>query len=328
MGNPAIDIFLENAKTFRERNEIFALTEAEEIKLSNSMVTKLYNSAINKNHVNFEDIPHSKGDLTKYSGYSSMVESLNLLRQISTNNNHKIAEIDIVEKAVGNIVTYRDAFEKGFKLNKEFVIMQYNVLVATCVSSVSYLIVSYVEYIKRVDKVEFSIVDPKYGTGYVGISSLDSFNKSVANGEFGKSINSVIKTGVNESLVAIVGVGAGIILGSLAVITIIRRMIFQFYYSRMKLSDYLKMQAYFLELNKNNLNANGNRMAPDKKKQVMKKQDELIRKLNAYADKLRVDSTMTSKKVDSEIKKENSGWSFNDVKSETNSTDDTGIILI
>lgn len=328
MGNPAIDIFLENAKTFKERNSIFALTEAEEVKLSNSMVTKLYTSAINKNHVDFENIPHSKGDLSKYTGYASMVESLNLLRQIATNNNHKIPEIDIVEKAVGNIIAYRDAFEKGFKLNKEFIIMEYNVLVATCVSSVSYLIVSYVEYIKRIDKVEFSIIDSKYGTGYVGIQSLDAFNKSVANGEFSKSIHSIIKTGVNESLTAVIGVGAGIILGSMALVTIIRRMIFQFYYSRMKLSDYLKMQAYFLELNKNNLTANGNTMSPDKKKQVMKKQDELIKKLRMYSDKLKVDSTVTSKKAEAEIKKENSGWKFENVKSEVNSTDDTGIILI
>lgn len=328
MENYAFDIFLKNAKTFRERNEIFSLTEAEQVKLSNNMVTKLYNSAINKNHVNYEDIPLSKGDLTKYVGYSSMIESLNVLRQIANNNNHKIPEIDIVEKAVGNIVAYRDAFEKGFKLNKQFVIMQYNVLTATCVSSISYLIVSYVEYIKRIDKVEFSIVDPKYGTGYIGIKSLESFNKSVANGEFGKSINSVIKTGVNESLVAIVGVGAGIILGSMAVITLIRRMIFHFYYSRMKMSDYLRLQAYFLELNKNNLNANSNNLSPEKRKQVLKKQDDLIKKLNAYADKLKVDSAVTDKKAEAEIKKENSGWTLNSVKSETGSTDDTGIILI
>jgi len=326
--NPAINIFLENVNTFKERREIFSLTEAEEIKLSNNMITKLYTSAINKKHVNFEGIPQSKGDVTKYSGYTSMVESLTLLRQIADNNNHKIDEIGIVEKALGNIVAYRDVFEKGFKLNKEFIIMEYNVLVYTCVSAISYLIVSYVEYIKRIDKIEFSIVDSRYGTGYIGISSLDSFNKSVASGDFAKSINSVVKSGVHESLSVAAGVAGGIILGSIGLVAIIRRMIFQFYYSRMKLSNYLEVQAYFLELNKNNINANSNRMSPDKKKEVIRKQEALIAKLHSYADKLKVDSTMTDKKVESEIKKENSGWTLNNIKSEVNSTDDTGILLI
>lgn len=325
---PMYDIFLESVTTFKERKELFSLTEAEEVKLGNNMVTKLYTSVINKDHVDFEKIPQSKGDVTKYAGYASMVQCLDILRQLSNNNGHKIKELDIVEKALNNIVAYRDVFEKGFRLNKEFIIMSYNVLVYTCVSSISYLIVSYVEYIKRVDQVEFTIIDKKNGTGYIGITSLESFNKSVASGEFSKVLNDVVKSGVKESVTAVAGIVGGVIFGSMALLVLIRRMIFHFYYSRMKLSNFMEIQAHFLELNKNNLEANANRMSPDKKQAVMKKQADLIAKLHNWSDKLRVDSSITNKKADDEIKKENKSWDLSSVKADAVSTDDTGFLLI
>ena len=329
-GNTVMDILVENATSLAERKRIFALTESEQLKVNNEMVAKLFNSALQKSHVDFDDIPMSKGDVTKYSGYKSMTSSLEQLRQIAISSNIKIREIDIIETALSNIVSYRNIFEAGFKLGKDFIILQYNALVSACVIGTSSLIASYVDYVKRIDKVEFKIINTKISAGNVCINSLETFNKSVASGEFSKVTNSVIKSGVVESVSAsaAIGIGIGIIGGAIVLVSLIRQLIFYFHFSKQKLSDYLELQATFLEMNKNNLKANSVGMSPDKRNAVMKKQDNLIRKLRSLSDKLKIDIKISETKSVNEMKKENSTWKFDDVKSDSISQDTNGFQLI
>ena len=46
---------------------------------TNNYLEKLYSSVIDKKHVDFGDIPNSKGNIEKYSGYASMNEILEIL---------------------------------------------------------------------------------------------------------------------------------------------------------------------------------------------------------------------------------------------------------
>ena len=329
-GNEVIDILIENASSFAERKEIFALTEAETLKINNEMVAKLFNSALNKRHIDFDDIPNSKGDITKYTGYTSMVSSLSLLKDIVNQSGaSKIIEIEIIEKAISNIVANRDVFEKGFKLNKDFIILQYNTLVAACVAGTSTLIASYIDFVKTINKVEFKLVNTKLSIGKTCIDSLDQFNKSVASGDFSKVTNTVIKhRPVNEAAGAVMGIAAGIIFGVIALVRIIRYLIFYFYNSKQRLSDYLELQATFLQMNKNNLEANGTGLSAEKRNEIIKKQEKLMNNLLKYSDKLKVDAKITETKTESEIKKENASWKFSDVKSDSMGTDSTGIRLL
>lgn len=339
-GSEVMNILVENATSFSERKAIFALTESESLKINNEMVSKLFNSALSKSYIDFDDIPNSKGDITRYKGYNSMVSSLELLRNIVENSGgKKIPEIEIVEKAVSNIVANRDIFEKGFKLNKEFIILQYNTIVAASVAATSILIASYVDYVKTINKVEFKIIDTKHSIGNTCINSLDQFNKSIASGEFSKVTNSVIKTGVTTeaagagALAALavpkpILIGAGIILGVILLVKVIRHLVFFFYNSKQNLSDYLKLQSTFLEMNKNNLMANGSGLSAEKRNKIMTKQDELIKKLLKYSDKLKVDVKLSEQKADVEIKKENKNWTLDSVKNDALAKDTTGFTLI
>ena len=90
----------------------------------------------------------------------------------------------------------------------------------------------------------------------------------------------------------------------------------------------MDLQATFLEMNKNNLTAKGNGMSPDKVRKVMDKQEKLIQKLHTLSDKLKVNVTTTEFKVNTEIKKENSTWKFEDVKSKSTGQDSNGFQLI
>ena len=326
--NPITNILLENCKTFSERREVLALTEAETHNVNNNMVGKLFNSALNKAHIDYDDIPKSKGDITKYEGYKSMVESLSLLRDISLKAAHKIPEIEIVEKALDNIVANRDLFERGIKLNKDYVVLQYNTLVMSCVIATSSLIASYVDFIKRVDTIEFVVINPKNHPGKICIENLSKFNQSVASGDFTKVMNSVIKanseglTGVSASIAGTIIVGA--VLG----VTFMRDIVFYAYYSRVKVAEYLRTQALFLELNENIINSKGYNMPAPKKAKVLQNQAELIKKLKSAAEAIDVSDRMAVNNMNTDIKKENSSWRLEDVKDQSSGKDSTGFQLI
>lgn len=327
--NPVAKILLENCKSFAERRELFALTEAEMNGVNNNMINKLFDSAINKAHVDFGDIPNSKGDITKYSGYKSMDESLNVLKQLAVKNGHKIPEIEVVEKAIDGIIAHRNQFERGIKLNKDYVVLQYNTLVMSCVIATSALITSYVDFVKRVDRVEFVITNGNHNPGAVCITNLSKFNKSVASGEFSKIMNAII-TNDGEAFTMTTGgaIATAIIAGAIIGVTFMRDIVFYVYYSRVKLAEYLRVQALFLELNKNIINSQGYSMAAEKKDKVLKNQAALIDDLKRIADAIDVSDHLANNNMKNEIKKENSGWKLDDVRSQNASTDPTGFQLI
>lgn len=326
--NSITKILLENCETFSDRRELFGLTEAEMNNVYSNMVNKLFNSAIEKSHIDFDDIPKSKGDITKYAGYKSMVESLNVLRNIAAKSGDKIEEINIVEKALDGIVANRNLFERGIKLNKDYVVLQYNTLVMSCVIATSSLISSYVDYIKRIDKVEFTIINPKSNPGKVCIENLAKFNKSVASGDFAKALNGVITTDAEALTGAATAITASIIVAAIVGVTFMRDIVFYVYYSRVKIADYLRIQALFLELNKNSINSNSYNVPAAKKEKVLRNQAELIDKLKSMADKIDVSDKLATHNMKTEIKKENSGWKLDDVRSQNASTDSTGFQLI
>lgn len=319
---------MDNATTCKERNSILALTEAELANVNSNMVSKLFKSSIDKAHIDFDDIPDSKGDITKYKGYTTMADTLQLLRGIADKSNVKIEAINIVEKAISNIIAYREAFEKGFKLNKDFVILQYNTLVAMCVESTSVILSSLVDYVKRVDKMEFELINSKINIGGLCVNNLDKFNKSVSTGDFSKVINAVIKSNSEGFVGTAVATVAAVIAGSILLVNIIREAIFFFYNSRVKIADFLKTQALFLELNRYSLEANAAGLPAAKKNEIIKKQEKLMVKLRSMADKIMVNSKTAETKAIADIKVENEGWKIDEVKSESVGRDSNGFQLL
>lgn len=328
MANPAIKILLDNATTFRERNEILSLTEAELNGVNDTMISQLYKSAINKSHIDFDDIPKSKGDITKYSGYTSMVQSIQVLNELSNKSKVKIEELDVVERALNNILGMKDLFQKGYALEKEFIMMQYCTLVASCVEATTSIISSYVDFVRNINDTEFRLINTKIYQGKLAIDNLRTFNKLYSNGEYVRVLNTVIKTG-GESFVGAetIAVPVMIISAVIILVTSMREIIFYFYYSRMQVADYLETQATFLEMNKNNLRLNTNMSAGERNK-IIAKQDKLAKKMLSLSDKIKVNHNITEKKVKTELNTENKGWKLDDVKSKSVSTDQTGFQLL
>jgi len=326
--NEVSKILIENANTFKQKNEIYSLKESDLSVVNNTMIANLYKSAIEKSHVDFDTIPDSKGDLSKFSGIKSMLDSIDLLYQLSNKTNTKIIELDILEKAISNIINFKEGFEKGFKLEKEFIILQYNILVCACIEGLSAIISSYVDFIKRPDRIEFTLIKSPQLSGQICIKNLEKFNSCVRSGEFIKVMKSVIDNG-KEGFIGTetMLIGSLIIGGVLILVPLMRELIFYFYYSRLKISDYLKTQALFLEINKNNVSMNAS-LQPKDKKQILERQQIIIRNLQSLSDKIRVNDTTTSNHSYKDMNIENKEWTLGNVKTQSASIDGNGFKLL
>lgn len=319
-------ILLKNATSFRDRNSIILMEAVEEERVDNVMVSKLYKLAIDKAHIDFDNIPDTKGDITRYVGYTNMVDSLALVRDLAKQSNTKIKEIDIVEQAVHSIVNYRAQFTKGFLIDKELIVLLYNLLVSACVEATSVIIASYVDFVKSPTKVEFTIVKGANRMGHTSIQSLEQFNACVKSGDFSKVMNTVANDRENFLGSASAGLIPIMILGGLAMIVpLLRELTYYFYFTRMKTSDFLKHQAQLLEINRDSVK-NSN-LPPSKKKEVLKKQAQAAKTMTDFADKIAVDSRGTEKMVKNEIDKENKTITIKDVQSQASAIDTSGFIL-
>ena len=318
---------LSEGATIAERREINSLTESHKLSVNNSLITKLYNAAKEKSNVDFEHIPDSKGDITKYHGYKNMIATIEVIKGLAKSSDIEIKQLGIVEDAINNLIRYRDLFEKGFALDKDFVILLYNTLVYACLESISLLVSSYVDFIKRPDKIEFTLLKLVRGPSSIALTNLEEFNLSVKKGEFSKTINYILTHGKENLL------GGGeliipalLISGVVLLVPVIREIIFYFYYSRMKISDFLKQQAALLELNKAELETNSS-ISPNKKKQIIDKQQSTIKTLIKMSDAVKVDHSITDLKSSKEIKDENSSWKLKDMLPGSTS-DNSGLQLL
>ncbi len=318
---------MENAKTFKERHEISSLLENEQADIGSSAINDIYQSIEVKSRINYGDIPDSKGDITKYSGYRQMMDVLTSINTIVKKQDYKVPEVEIVMKAVQNIADNREYFEKGYRLDKGFIIIQYNALVYACLESISIIIYSYLDYSKQADDIEIVFINPHGNSKHISIANLEKFNECVNNGSFQKTMAAIIKTdseallGLDDLVVPVFVIGA-----LMAVIPVIRELIFTFYYSRMKISDYLKHQSLMLEINEDSVMAS-NKTAREKTK-IVKSQQEKIRKLRKLSDKIQIDNRESEVKAKREINNENKEFTLDKMRNQTASTDRSGFTIL
>lgn len=323
--NYTMKVLLENAGTFREKNEVRAIEESEKMNLDNIMVSKLYKSAIEKAHIDFDNIPESKGDIEAYEGYPVMLESLETVKALAQKQSIKIEEIEVLEKTFSNLIAYRNVYQDGFALNKSFIQLQYNALVMACVEATSSIIASYMDYITRPSDIEFKIIKDKKNNGTHCITILRKYNDSVKSGEYQKLINAIVNhkdgfIGMETGMVMVAIVG-----GALAIVPLLRELIFYFFYSRMKISEYLQIQAMLIELNRSHVESMN--LTSKKKKEVLKKQEQMIKTLTKLSDKLKVSQKMATAKTMEEVKKEEKKWTLDGLKQEVIKSDNTFTLL-
>lgn len=327
LDNYGVKILRENCTSNAERYELDAILESNTPQLDATMVSRLYKSAIDKAHM-FDTWEDSRGDITKFEGYASMRESLNIVTALSNKAGVNVKEVITIEESLGILEANREAFMKGFLINNELVILIYNTIAFACVEATTAIISSYVEFVRDVNSVEFKIVRNGKVYGHASISNLENFNRSHKKGDLGKLLKEATSNrdnflGTSAATIAIPVFILGI---SLAIVPAIRELVFLFYYSRSRMSEYLEQQAILIELNK--ANVENSKLPLKERNAVVKKQAARSVEFRKYADKFRVNTEKGEREATMAIKAENKTWSLKDTKDEMLNDQSNGFQLL
>lgn len=283
---------------------------------ANSPVTrkyqeKLYESIINKSHIDFGDIPKSNGNIRNYSGYNSMVETLDVIANLAIEKkaNNVIEYVDIVKTAIHNIEELSSTYEKGFNTKTKYVAMEYGTYVYLCVEATTALIYSFVEVVKNPSKrvLDMTIKNTKMRADEFYFNQLKTFNavQRTKGIDYRKMLEEMCKSGKENFLGTAEVVGLATIMAvAMSIVPLTRECVYQIYSLRGKLSENLDMQAAFLELNKTCIEGN-DAITEEKKKKIIDKQSKQVQRMRRLADKLRVKSAKSIVDSQKEIGKDN-----------------------
>lgn len=287
---------------------LMGINEADQNTVLTQLTSKLYNMIIGKvDSIDFGTIPSTKGDITKLDNYSQLVECVEIIEKLLIEYKQETTSTQTIKASINNIISRKDLFEKGFKLNLEFPMLTYSTLVLSIVASISFLISSCIEYIKDINEDSFNVILDRIAVGKskngLLFKNLDRFNKSCSSGEFDKVLEYVQKAGTNNLIgIDIVSITGIVVLSALAlsIIPLIRELIYFFYYTRVSISDFFEIQAELLQLNIYNLE-NSNTVTVTDKKKVIKKQLKVIEMFKKIANKITVDNKQSEIKVNKEV---------------------------
>lgn len=286
------------------RKQMIFCNEAQKISNIENLTNKLYNH-IRKNvdQIDFGTIPQSKGDISKVENYDNLVDCIDIIHKMIVEYREKTDIVDQLSTAIENVRSRQRTFEKAFALNIEFPIMTYNATVLSVVSSVSLLILTCIEYIKN-GKDDFTIAFDKASytktRDHVLYQYVVGFNNSCKDGTLDKLMATTIKSNmvVKEDLMTIAStIGAIWAIGS-AVVSMfngasiihnilypIRALIYYWKNTRAKFSDWLSVQADFLQINAENLQYREDRKgSDDHRNKVYNKQMKWVDRLRKLSN--------------------------------------------
>ena len=312
--------------SYRESKDLQAVLEDVNSPVTRKLEEKLFQSVLDKKHIDFGSIPKSKGNIKDYEGYSAMESTLNTIKDLATENKagDVINYVDIVQKAIENISSMSVAYQKGFQFKNEYIAMEYNSYVYFCVEATTALIYSFVEYIKRPDTDTFVMVikNSKLRADEFYFEQLKKFNMvcDTQGVNYRKMLDSMAVSKDNFiGTTTAIGI-ATVIAAAIAIIPITRAVVYQVYHIRGNISEQLDIQAEFMEMNKSCVEANS-ALTVQKKKEIVAKQEKLVKRLRKLSDTIRVRSSKSVEVATRETKNENKSLTIDSIKDEVSNSD-------
>lgn len=312
--------------SYRESKELQAVLEDVNSPVTRKLEEKLFQSVIDKKHIDFGGIPKSKGNIKDYEGYSAMEGTLNTIKDLAAENRagDVIKYVEIVQKAIENISNMSISYQKGFQAKNEYIAMEYNSYVYFCVEATTALIYSFVEYVKRPDSDTLVMVikNSKLRADEFYFEQLKKFNMvcDTQGVNYRKMLDSMSNSRDNFiGTTAVIGM-ATVMAAAIAIIPITRAIVYQVYYLRGNISEQLDIQAQFMEMNKTCVEANS-ALTVQKKKEIVAKQEKLVKTLRKLSDTIRVKSSKSVEVTTGETKNENKSLTIDSIKDEVSNSD-------
>lgn len=295
----------ENVEVNGYKNKIFFnnLSEAQSFSVSDKLISALYKSSMEKySMIDFGKISNSKGDFDKLERVKDLEETLEIIHEIC---GEKMTEVATIEKSIQILRSYKKEFCLGFISDVPLVQMIYNSLVLSIYYGMGICMTIAINFIRTPNgSIENSRniqieTDKQYS---VVIDNLNKFNKAAEKGDLKKLFNETLKKenfiglsalGVGAATTTIAGVA--LVASTIAIIPIIRELIYFSYNFRMNTSEYFRNQAEFLEINVAELRAaNGN-------SKVIKNQEKKIQKLYNIANKFEIEFGKADRKTKKDL---------------------------
>jgi hypothetical protein len=287
-----------------EFHRIKMLTEEFKASEVNFIIRKIIDSIENKLEiVDTREIDKSQGSIKNVENYFKFMAALNQMRYMDPTS-PLIKELVNLDKNINNNSI---KFKNAYNANNKIIMWFYQTLVMNLFYGVSLVIANTIQAVSKQKSLQIEVVATQadklkiYNENYTFVN-IRNFNKFFTSGKFdtlvkNKDIDKVIGEGVLDTIKDLTGIGpvgssiVGFILkaGSLvfsvyAILFLIRRSIFYFFYIRKSLSDELRVVSEFLDLT-SELNEN---------KELSEKQSKAAKFFNKLAEKLKIKDKQTS----------------------------------
>ena len=176
-------LFYESGNSMRE---IRAMLEDGESPKRTQTIEVLYQSILDKKHIDFDTIPKSAGDITKYTGYETMKETLAAMKALGTEDPKSygqiVTHVEAIQKAINNLIAYRVYYVNAFSQKNDMLILEYNTFVYTCVEATTSLLYQYASFLRTPSSPVFdgTLKNTKYRADLFYVEQLRRFNSICA----------------------------------------------------------------------------------------------------------------------------------------------------
>ena len=305
------------------RRILLAIDENDQNKVLVSLTSKLYDNIVNKvDDIDFGEIPMTKGDITKLSNYNTILECNDTMRKLLLEFKQSTEPVDTITTAIDNIRNSTDIWKRAFAGNIELPMVTYNTIVLAIIEATTYLISMVVEYIKIPSSDSFQVTIDKSALNkskdHMIFDNLRKFNDAYRKGQITNAMNYIIKEKVNN-FTGEIGAGAalfGVTALLFCIVPILRELIFLFYYSRVRISEYFEMQADMLQMNSYNVEHNRPDLDKEQRKSISTKQMKIADKMRQFSKKIAINMKESENKAVKEMTTEKKKYKVEDVVDE------------
>lgn len=299
---------------------VYALNEAQENALLLDLTNKLYRMIVDKvDDVEFGEIPSSRGDITRLKSYQQILDCIDVLRGIFKQYHEDLEPVDVIGNAVSNLENHRDLFRQCFAAKIDLGIIMYNSMTLAVINGLSYMIAVCIEYIKDPKKSGMKVALNKAGITKVKeclvYENLIKFNDSCAKGDVRNALTPMIRMRAKNFIGGLaLGFKAALIFGGvlIAIIPMLKDLVYFFFALRSRMSTYLNVQADLLEMNARELE-NSDIETVDDKDKVIKRQLSIAKLFHQTADKIAVDVKQSESQANRELKQDSERYKIDDV---------------
>ena len=199
-----IEQFLAEHMDLSDRETLKAVSIAEgstQNRYLISLTGQLYDKIQEKvTRIDFSSVSKSKGDITKIQNYETLVETLDIMRNIVIEYKQDPMYVDAILTAIENLKKRQAMFKKAFTIGASLPVLTYNTVALAIVQSTSFLIATCIEFVKdpKVDSFKTAIDTVAYNKTKDNVlyESIFLFNKGCVSGEFDNAVNYVMNQAI------------------------------------------------------------------------------------------------------------------------------------